>query len=81
MSRRETFFECAFVVERNEYRFHVRAWSATEAGQLLHEELQEIGVQDCGELRVLDAKGGVLHRCPYLPAAHRLDASGSSVPP
>lgn len=81
MSRRETFFECALVVERNEYRFHVRAWSATEAGQLLHDELQEIGVLDCGELRVLDAKGGVLHRCAYLPPPRRLDAAGSSLPP
>lgn len=67
----ETFFECAFVVERKEYRFHVRAWSAAGAGQLLKDGLQEIGINESGELRVLDAKGGVLHRCAYAPHTHR----------
>lgn len=74
MASRETFFECALVVDRNEYRFHMRAWSAAEAGELLHHELQEIGVHECGELRVLDARGGILYHCAYLPRAHHPDA-------
>jgi hypothetical protein len=74
MPRRETFFECVLVVERNEYRFHMRAWTATEAGQLLHRELQQVGVHECGELRVSDRKGSVLYRCSYQPGEHQPDA-------
>ncbi len=66
--KREPFFECVFSVDRNEYRFHFRAWTAEEAEAHLRDELREYGVDVPGELRVIDRKGRVLLRSEYLPA-------------
>ncbi len=73
MSKREPFFECVFVCDRNEYRFHFRAWTAAEAEYHLRLELQESGVAANGELRVLDAKGRVLRASPYPVRSDRDD--------
>ena len=67
VAKREPFFECVFVSERNEYRFHFRAWTAAEAEYHLRRQLEESGVAADGELRVLDAKGRLLRTSPYRP--------------
>ncbi len=68
MPSREPYFECVFVVDRNEYRFHFRSPSAEAADRHLRDGLREWGVDVPGETRVLDAKGRVLLRSPYQPA-------------
>jgi hypothetical protein len=68
-TRRERFFECVFVAERNEYRFHLRAWTPEEAAQHLKAALWESGLVVPGELRVVDPRGRVLVRLAYEPPA------------
>ena len=77
VTKREPFFECVFVSDRNEYRFHFRAWTAAEAEYHLRRELQESGVAADGELRVLDKKGHLLSTSAYRPV---LDARPPSIP-
>jgi hypothetical protein len=69
--KRERFFECLFVSDRNEYRFHFRAWSAEEAGQHLLDDLRDHGLTASGELRVLDPRGRVVLRSEYVPGPGR----------
>ena len=57
MAARESFYECIFSPEGNEYRFHVRAWSAEEAQEHLRASLRENGVREPGAIRVRDRKG------------------------
>lgn len=57
MGSRERFFECVLTQERNEYRFHVRAWNAREAEQEVVASLRENGVTEPGTLHVLNPKG------------------------
>ena len=52
--KRERFYECVFVADRNEYRFHLRAWTPEEAAEHLRTELDENGVSIPGEIRVMD---------------------------
>ena len=70
MPNRDPTFECVLVVDRNEYRFHFRSSSAQEAERHLRDELREWGVESSGEVLVLDGKGRVLLRSPYLPPAN-----------
>ncbi len=62
MAPRERFYECVLALDQNEYRFHVRAWTAEEACDHLGASLRENGLLDAGELVVLDGKGGELLR-------------------
>ena len=55
------------MAERNEYRFHFRAWTPEEAAQHLTDQLAENDVEVEGEIRVLDANGAVLLRRGYGP--------------
>jgi hypothetical protein len=66
-TRRERFFECVFAVERNEYRFHLRAWTPEEAAYQLDAELRENGFAIPGELHVLGSRGEVLLSVEYAP--------------
>jgi hypothetical protein len=65
--KRERFYECVLVSDRDEYRFHFRAWDAEEAEQRLMDDLREHGLTVAGELRVLDLKGKVIRRGQYVP--------------
>ncbi len=67
MAKREPFFECVLVADRNEYRFHLRAWTAEEAELHFREELRSNGVTASGELQVLDRNGGLARRSAYAP--------------
>jgi hypothetical protein len=62
VTTREPFFECVLVCDRNEYRFHFRAWSAEQAELHLREELLEAGARERGEVQVFDTKGRLLRR-------------------
>lgn len=68
MAKREPFFECVFVSEGNEYRFHIRAWNAEEARYHLRNELRSYGVTASGELRLFGLRGGLLQRSTFDPA-------------
>ena len=63
--RRERFYECTFVQERNEYRFHVRAWSPEDAAEHLRAALRDDGVREAGTLLVRDRKGSVVAQREY----------------
>ena len=65
MAPRERFFVCVFEQDRNEYRFHVRAWTAEEAEAHLRASLREDGVRDPGSIVVRDERGAVLASSPY----------------
>ncbi len=65
MAPRERFFECVLALDQNEYRFHVRAWTAQEAWDHLGASLRENGLTEAGTLVVLDERGGELLRSPY----------------
>jgi hypothetical protein len=65
MPIRERFFECIFTTERNEYRFHIRAWNAQQALEQLRDELRG-RVTVAGEVRVL-LGGKELLRLPHAP--------------
>lgn len=69
MTERERFFECVFVCERNEYLFHFRAKTETEAEQHLQETLREHGVTSAGTVLVRNARGELVRRCDYAPDA------------
>jgi hypothetical protein len=74
MSLREPFFECVFVSGRNEYRFHVRAWTAEEAECHLREALQSHGLVARGEVRVQDARGRLVRRGRFEPTSSHENA-------
>jgi hypothetical protein len=65
MASRESFFECIFNPDRNEYRFHVRAWNAKEAEEHIRASLRDNGVRDSGTLLIRDRKGAELVRTGY----------------
>jgi hypothetical protein len=60
MTSREPFYECVLISERNEYHFHLRAWTAEEAEAQFRAVLQEHGVAADGIVRVLGLNGAVL---------------------
>jgi hypothetical protein len=68
--KREQFFECVFVADRSEYRFHLRAWTAAEAARHLVSDLGENGLDLPGDVRVLDPRGKVLVTVEYVPPRH-----------
>jgi len=65
MASRESFFECIFNPDGNEYRFHVRAWNAREAEEHIKASLRENGVRDSGTLLIRDRKGAEVLRSGY----------------
>jgi hypothetical protein len=65
MASRESFFECIFNPDGNEYRFHVRAWNAKEAEEHIRASLRDNGVRDSGTLLIRDRKGAELLRTGY----------------
>jgi hypothetical protein len=65
MAKRESFFECIFSPDGNEYRFHVRAWNAREAEEHIKASLRDNGVREAGTLLILDRKGAELLRSGY----------------
>lgn len=67
MAKRERFFDCAFEHARNEYRFHIRAWTPDEAGEHLRAALREDGVREDGTLVVRDRRGSIVFRSAYAP--------------
>jgi hypothetical protein len=75
MPKREPYFECVFVADRNEYRFHFRSRSAEEAERHLRDELQEWGLDVSGEVRVVDARGRVVRCSTYGPLTDRVRGS------
>jgi hypothetical protein len=72
MTKREVFFECILVSERNEYQFHFRAWNAVEAEIHFRETLGAYGLTSAGSLVIRNARGQVVRRAEYRPqgAAH-----------
>ena len=62
---RERFFECIFTHDRNEYRFHVRAWSAREAEEHIRNSLRGNGVKENGTLFIRDPNGVECLRSGY----------------
>jgi hypothetical protein len=75
-TKREQFFECVFVADRSEYRFHLRAWTPAEAAQHLVTELGENGLDLPGDVRVLDPRGKVLVSVEYAPPQRAQRARG-----
>jgi len=67
MAKREQFFECIFLSDRNEYRFHFRAWSPEAAEFLFRDELRSCGVNAAGTLLVCDLKGQLMRSADYSP--------------
>ena len=65
MATRESFFECIFNPDGNEYRFHVRAWNAHEAEESIKASLRDNGVRENGALLIRDRKGAELLRSTY----------------
>jgi len=65
MASRESFFECIFNPDGNEYRFHVRAWNAKEAEEHIRASLRDNGVRDSGTLLIRDRKGAEILRTGY----------------
>jgi len=65
MASRESFFECIFNPDGNEYRFHVRAWNAKEAEEHIRASLRDNGVRDSGPLLIRDRKGAEILRSGY----------------
>jgi hypothetical protein len=43
-TRGDRFYECVFAADRNEYRFHLRAWTPEEAAYHFDAELRENGL-------------------------------------
>lgn len=64
-SHRERSFECVFAQDRNEYRFHMRAWNAKEAEEYLRASLRDNGVMEAGTLSIRDRKGAEVLRSEY----------------
>ena len=69
MAKREAFYECVLSAERNEYRFHFRAWSAEAAAVALGAELHAYGFTAPGTIEVRDARGRLVARAAYDPGA------------
>jgi hypothetical protein len=69
MPKREAFFECVFVSERNEYQFHFRAWNEVEAEAHFRETLSAYGLTSPGSLVIRNARGQVVRRAEYRPLA------------
>ena len=69
-STREDFFECVFAPDRNEYRFHVRAWSAEQAEVHFRASLRENGVREPGTLLIRNRKGVEVLRSGYAVDPH-----------
>ena len=67
---REKFFECVFAPDRNEYRFHVRAWSAEQAEEHFRASLRDNGVRDPGTLLIRNRKGVEVLRSGYAFEPH-----------
>ncbi len=75
MAQRERFFECVFVCERNEYQFHFRALSETDAERHFQETLRGYGITSLGTLLIRNGKGQIVRRADYTPAACGLVAA------
>ncbi len=69
MPKRESFFECVFACDRNEYQFHFRAWDEVEAELHFRETLRGYGVSSPGTLLIRNVKGQIVRRADYAPAA------------
>ena len=69
-SPREDIFECVFAPDRNEYRFHVRAWSAEQAEAHFRASLRENGVREPGTLLIRNRKGVEVLRSGYVVEPH-----------
>jgi len=67
---REKFFECVFAPDRNEYRFHVRAWSAEQAEEHFRASLRDNGVREPGTLLIRNRKGVEVLRSGYAFEPH-----------
>jgi hypothetical protein len=65
MSSREQFFECVLRQDRDEYRFHVRAWNAKAAEEEARASLRNSGIQESGMLAIRDPKGVELVRSSF----------------
>jgi hypothetical protein len=65
---RENSFECVFAQDRNEYRFHVRAWNAQEAEAQFRASLLDNGVRDGGTLSIRDRRGAEVLRSDFVVA-------------
>jgi hypothetical protein len=65
VASRESFFECIFNPDGNEYRFHVRAWNAREAEEHIRASLRDNGVREPGTLLIRNRKGSELLRSGY----------------
>jgi hypothetical protein len=53
----ESSYECLFAHDRDEYRFHVRAWNAGEAEESFRISLRQNGVRGPGTLSIRDRNG------------------------
>ena len=56
--------------DRNEYRFHVRAWSAEQAEAHFRASLRENGVREPGTLLIRNRKGVEVLRSGYVVDPH-----------
>ena len=65
MRSRESFYECVYVRDGSEYRFHVRAWDAKEAEAHFRAELLADGIREPGKLVVLGRKGTPVLQTEY----------------
>ncbi len=65
MRSRESFYECIFSPDGNEYRFHVRAGNARSAEEHIRNALRDNGVREAGSLLIRDRKGAELLRSGY----------------
>jgi hypothetical protein len=69
MAKREAFYLCVLVSDRNEYEFHFRAWTPEAAEAHFRDALQGSGVSSPGELVIRNRKGEVVRRSTYAPLA------------
>jgi hypothetical protein len=65
MNPRESFYECIFNPDGNEYRFHVRAGNARAAEEHIQASLRDNGVVQAGTLLIRDRRGAELLRSRY----------------
>jgi hypothetical protein len=65
MRSRQSFYECIFNPDGNEYRFHVRAGSARDAEKHIRNSLRDNGVREAGSLLIRDRKGAEVLRSGY----------------
>jgi len=65
MAKREGFYECVYSSDRNEYRFHLRAWNEQEAETRLRDLLLSYDIRAAGTLLIRNAKGLVVRRSGY----------------